>query len=116
MNPNNNVVVIVGPTASGKSAVALELAKKTGGEIVNADSRQIYKHIAFGTSKPTPEEMASAPHHLYDFLEPNVPYSAGDYARDAGNAISGILERRRTPIVVGGTGLYIQSLFDGLAV
>lgn len=111
----NKVIVIVGPTASGKSSVALELARKADGEIVNADSRQIYQSLDAGTAKPTPEERAAAPHHLYDFLDPKQSYNAGDYARDAAKAIQEILSRKRRPIVVGGTGLYLTALFEGLS-
>ena len=109
------VLTIAGPTASGKSPVALELAVKIGGEIVNADSRQIYRFLNAGTSRPGAGERRKVPHHLYDFLDPKEIYSAGDYARDASKAISGILSRKKKPIVVGGTGLYIRALFDGLS-
>lgn len=110
-----NVIVILGPTGSGKSAIALDLAKKINGEIVNGDSRQIYKILSYGTCKPSQEQQKSIPHHLYDFLEPNQPYNAGRYAKDAEKIILDILKRGKNPIVVGGTGLYISALFDGLA-
>ena len=116
MKPNPGAVVIVGPTASGKSAVAMSLARSTGGEIVNADSRQIYKFLDAGTAKPDIRERNSVPHHLYDFLDPKEDYNAGDYARDAGSALNGIISRGKTAIIAGGTGLYIKALFDGLAV
>lgn len=109
------VIAIVGPTASGKSAVALAFAGKTGGEIVNADSRQIYRFLDAGTSKPDGNDREIVPHHLYDFLLPGEPYSAGEYARQAGRTLSDILMRGKTPVVVGGTGLYVRALFDGLA-
>lgn len=109
------IPVLVGPTASGKSAVAFELARLTGGEIVNADSRQIYKHLDEGTAKPSAQDRKKIPHHLYDFLEPSEPYNAGAYAKQARETIRGILSRGKTPVVAGGTGLYIQALFDGLA-
>lgn len=111
----HSIIVIVGPSASGKSAVALELAKKIGGEIVNADSRQIYKYLDAGTAKPNSEERKVVPHHLYDFLNPKETYSAGQYVKDATAAICKIISRRKHPVVVGGTGLYIRALFDGLA-
>ncbi|MBI2118415.1 MAG: tRNA (adenosine(37)-N6)-dimethylallyltransferase MiaA [Elusimicrobia bacterium] len=110
-----DVFVILGPTGSGKSACALELAKKIDGEIVNGDSRQIYKILSYGTCKPNQEQQESVAHHLYDFLEPTQPYNAGRYAKDAEKIILEILKREKNPIVVGGTGLYISALFDGLA-
>ena len=110
----NRVIVIVGPTASGKSAVALSLALKLGGEIVNADSRQIYRFLDAGTSKPSPEDFKKTPHHLYDFLDPKETYSAGLYARDAKKAIEKIGSAKKISIVVGGTGLYLRALFDGM--
>lgn len=109
------VLVIVGPTASGKSRVALELAKKIDGEIINADSRQIYKYLDVGTSKPTSEERKLVPHHLYDFLDPKELYNAGEYSKNARVTIKKIFDRKRVPILVGGTGFYIQALLDGLA-
>lgn len=109
------VLVLVGPTASGKSSVALALAQRIGAEIVNADSRQIYRHLDAATAKPSPEDRALVPHHLYDFLDPKHPYSAGEYRRDAAKAIGAILMRRKVPLVVGGTGLYLRALFRGLS-
>jgi tRNA dimethylallyltransferase len=111
----DHIITIVGPTASGKSAVALELAKKLKGEIVNGDSRQIYQFLHFGTSQPTSQEQKTVRHHLYDFLKPNLFYSAGQYAKEASLILSEIMERKRLPIVVGGTGLYIKALFDGIS-
>lgn len=111
----NGVIVIIGPTASGKSAVALELSKKTNAEIVNGDSRQIYQYLHHGTSQPANEDKKIVPHHLYDFLKPDQTYSAGQYAKDATLVVKNILKNNRIPIVVGGTGFYIRSLFDGIS-
>lgn len=105
----------MGPTASGKSAVALELAEKLGAEIVNADSRQIYRGFDAGTSKPSPRDRERAPHHLYDFLDPKAHFSAGDYVRAASGTLDAILGRGKPAILAGGTGLYVKSLFEGLS-
>ena len=107
------VVAVVGTTASGKSDLGLLLAKHYHGEIVSADSRQIYKGLDLGTGKETPEELASVPHHLIDILSPNEPYSVADYQRDAYSAIDGILEREALPFLVGGTGLYLRAVTEG---
>jgi tRNA dimethylallyltransferase len=110
------IPVIVGPTASGKSRLAMELAEADPRiEIVSADSRQIYIGLDIGTAKPTPTERASVRHHLIDIVTPDRSYSAGEYAVAARAAIDGILERSGIPIVVGGTGFYIRALFEGLA-
>ena len=111
---NNKVIVIVGPTASGKTGLSIELAKKYNGEIVSADSMQIYKDMNIATAKPTIEEMCGIKHHLIDFLNPGETYSVGQYVLDAENAISDILSRDKTPIVCGGTGLYVDSLINGI--
>ena len=111
----NRVITIVGPTASGKSAVALKLAKIIGGEIVNADSRQIYQTLHYGTSQPSSDDKKIVTHHLYDFLKPDQIYSAGQYAKEASQTIKDIFKRKGVPIVVGGTGLYLRSLFDGIS-
>jgi tRNA dimethylallyltransferase len=106
-------VVIVGPTASGKTALGIELAKKFNGEIICADSRTIYKGMDIGTAKPTLEEQRGVPHHLLSFLEPNQRYSAAQFKADALMLIDDIHARGKMPIIVGGTGLYIDSiLFD----
>jgi tRNA dimethylallyltransferase len=110
-----SVLVLVGPTASGKSAAALALAEITGAEIVNADSRQIYLHLDAATAKPSREDRSRVRHHLYDFLDPKRNYSAGDYRRDAEPVLNEILSRGKTPLIVGGTGLYLKSLFQGLS-
>ncbi|MBC7186840.1 MAG: tRNA (adenosine(37)-N6)-dimethylallyltransferase MiaA [Calditrichaeota bacterium] len=108
------IPVLVGPTAAGKSALALNVALRLGAEIVSADSRQVYKFMDIGTAKPTLEERALVPHHLIDIRKPDEYYSAGEYARDAAAAIAEILARGRFPIVVGGSGFYIKALADGL--
>ncbi len=107
------VIVILGPTASGKSAYAIELAKKYNGEVVSADSRQIYKGLDIGTGKVTKEEMQGIPHHLLDIKNPDEMYSATGWKADAEKAIEDILKRNKLPIVCGGTGYYIDALiFD----
>ena len=111
---NNKVIVIVGPTASGKTGLSIELAKRYNGEIVSADSMQIYKDMNIATAKPTIEEMCGIRHHLIDFLNSGETYSVGQYVLDAENAISDILSRNKTPIVCGGTGLYVDSLINGI--
>jgi len=106
--------VILGPTASGKTALSLELAAQFQGEIVNCDSVAIYREFSIGTAKPTPEEMARAWHHLFDAVEPTAYTTAGEYARRARAVLREIAARRALPIVVGGTGLYLRALLDGL--
>jgi tRNA dimethylallyltransferase len=107
-------IVILGPTAAGKSEVALRVARLVGAEIVGADSRQIYRGLEIGTAAPTEQDRLVAPHHLASFLEPGEIYSAGRYAREARAAIDAIRERGRTPLVVGGSGLYLRALLEGL--
>lgn len=109
------VVLIAGPTASGKSAAALMLAEKIGGEIVNADAIQVYRDLKILSARPTPAEEARAPHHLYGHVDGALRYSAGGWARDAAIAIADIHARGRAAIVVGGTGLYFRALEFGLA-
>ena len=104
------VIVICGPTASGKTALAIELAKKIEGEIISADSMQIYQEMNIGSAKPTKEEMQGIPHYLIDFVKPNQRYSVAEYKKEAKHKIKEILERKKIPIIVGGTGLYINSL------
>jgi len=104
------VIVICGPTASGKTSLSIELAKKINGEIVSCDSMQIYKDMDIGTAKPTTEEMQGIKHYLMDFLSPEERYSVADYKKAAKEAIKEILKKGKVPIVVGGTGLYIDSL------
>jgi len=108
------LVVIAGPTGSGKSALALRLAEEFHGEIVNCDSMQLYKGFDIGTAKLPVCERRSIPHHMIDVLEADQVYSAGDYARDARALIAGISARGRLPIVTGGTGFYLRALLEGL--
>ncbi|MEG2720272.1 MAG: tRNA (adenosine(37)-N6)-dimethylallyltransferase MiaA [Oscillospiraceae bacterium] len=109
------VLVIVGPTASGKTSLSIECAKKLNGEIVSADSMQIYKGMDIATAKPTKDEMQGVVHHLLSFVNPlNSSYSVADYVIDANRAISDINSRGKLPIIVGGTGLYIDSLIDNI--
>lgn len=108
------ILVIAGPTASGKSALALELARRLDGEIVNADSLQVYRGMDIGTAKPTPEQRAVIPHHLIDVADPDQPFSAADFAEAAEKAIRDISSRGKRTVVVGGTGLYIRALLKGL--
>lgn len=104
------VIVICGPTASGKTALSIELAKKINGEIVSCDSMQIYKDMYIGTAKPTIEEMQGIKHYMLDFVSPDERYSVADYKKQAKQAIREIIEKGKVPIVVGGTGLYVDSL------
>ncbi|MBQ1272332.1 MAG: tRNA (adenosine(37)-N6)-dimethylallyltransferase MiaA [Clostridia bacterium] len=110
------VVVIVGPTASGKTRLSIELAKRFGGEIVSADSMQIYRRMDIGTAKPTEEERAGIPHHLMDFLDPTEEYALKQYLEDADRCVQGILSRGKLPILVGGTGLYVSSFMQNLTL
>lgn len=110
MNKKDNIVVIAGPTAVGKSALGIELAKKLNGEIVSADSMQIYKAMDVGTAKVTEEEMEEIPHHLIDIVEPDVNFNVNDFKNMANEAIDDILSRGKLPIMVGGTGFYIQAV------
>ncbi len=114
MQNNKPILIIAGPTASGKTEASLLLAQEFGAEIVSADSMQIYRGMDIGTAKPTPEQRKLVYHHLIDVVEPNQPYSVGDYLRDARSAINGIIASGGRPIVVGGTGLYIRALTRGL--
>ena len=104
------VIVICGPTASGKTALSIQLAKKIDGEIVSCDSMQIYKEMNIGTAKPTLEEMQGIKHYMIDTISPEQRYSVADYKKDAKKAIREIIEKGKVPIVVGGTGLYVDSL------
>ncbi|MFP2927343.1 tRNA (adenosine(37)-N6)-dimethylallyltransferase MiaA [Pyxidicoccus sp. 3LG] len=108
------LTVIAGPTASGKTALAIELARKAGGEIVSADSQQVYRHFDIGTAKPSAEELAAVPHHLVSAVDPLEPFSAAEYQRRADAAISEIVGRGRPVFVVGGTGLYMRVLLHGV--
>ena len=108
------LIVLAGPTASGKTAIALALASQFGGEIVSCDSVAVYRGMEIGTAKPTLDERALVPHHLIDIADPDQPCTAGDYSRLAREAIRGISERGHLAIVAGGTGLYLRALLDGL--
>ena len=108
------VIVIVGPTASGKTALSIELAKKINGEIVSCDSMQIYKKMDIGSAKPTTEEMQGIKHYMIDIVEPNERFSVAEYKKQAENAIEEILQKGKVPIVIGGTGLYADSLIYGI--
>jgi tRNA dimethylallyltransferase len=108
------VPVIVGPTGSGKTAVAIELAKQMRGEIISADSRQVYKYLDIGTAKPTLDEVRSVPHHFVSEVDPGETYTAGAFGIDGRERIHAILRRGKLPIVAGGSGLYIRALIDGL--
>jgi tRNA dimethylallyltransferase len=107
----DTILTIVGPTGAGKTALAVALAKKNNGEIISADSRQVYKHMNIGTAKPSVTEQQEVRFHLIDTIEPDQAYSCGQFARDAENLIAEITGRGRMPIVCGGTGLYIKALF-----
>lgn len=107
-----SVLAVVGPTASGKTALSVELAKRTDGEIVSADSMQIYKGMDIASAKPTKKEMCGIPHHMMDFLSPETPYSVAQYTEAAGSCLREIAARKKLPIVVGGTGLYVDSLLS----
>lgn len=109
------VVAIGGPTATGKTALSVALAKEFGGEIINADSMQVYENLNVGTAKPTVEERQGIPHHLLDFLTPETPYSVADFTAAAAPLIAQLNAQNRLPLVVGGTGLYITSLLKGVA-
>ena len=108
------VVVIVGPTASGKTAVSIELAKKINGEIISADSMQIYKYMDIGTAKPTLDEMQGIKHYMLDLVMPDETFNVAKYKSMAESAIEEILKKGKVPIIVGGTGLYINTLVDGI--
>ena len=109
----NNIICIAGPTASGKTALAVELAKQFHGEVVSCDSMQIYKHMDIGTAKPTLDEMQGIPHHMIDVAEPNEDFSVSRYCEMATPIVDDILSRGKTAIIAGGTGLYMDSLIRG---
>ena len=109
----NNIICIAGPTASGKTALAVELAKELNGEVVSCDSMQIYKGMDIGTAKPTPGEMQGIPHHMIDVAEPDEDFSVSRYCSLAAPIVDDILSRGKTAIIAGGTGLYMDSLIQG---
>ncbi len=108
------IIVLSGPTASGKSDLAMTLARAFPLEIVNADSMQVYRHLDIGTAKPALEDRAEVPHHLVDVADPDEPYNAGRYVADAEKAIADIVARGKVPLVAGGTGMYLRALLRGL--
>lgn len=108
------VAAVVGPTASGKSRLAVEIALRLGGEVVSADSMQIYRGMNIGTAKPTAEEMRGVPHHLLDFADPSRPFSVADYVELASACIRDVAARGRLPVLAGGTGLYVRSLLQNV--
>jgi tRNA dimethylallyltransferase len=108
------VVLLLGPTGSGKTALSIALAERFGGEIVSCDSVAVYRGMEVGTAKPTREERARAPHHLIDVADPDEPFTAGEYSRRARAALREIAGRGRLPVVTGGTGLYLRALTEGL--
>lgn len=113
MIPRPAILVLVGPTASGKTAVGVELARVLEGEIISADSRQVYRYLDVGTAKPSLDERKGIPHHFLDRLPPDEEYCAGNFGVEGREVILGILARNRLPLVVGGSGLYVQALIDG---
>jgi len=113
-SPDHLLVVLVGPTASGKTSLAIHLAQHFNGEIISCDSVAVYREMEIGTAKPTHQERSLVPHHMIDIAWPDESCTAGDYSRQAREALVGITERGRIPIVAGGTGLYLRALIDGL--
>ena len=109
----NNIICIAGPTASGKTALAVEIAKLTDGEVVSCDSMQIYKRMDIGTAKPTAEEMQGIPHHMIDIIQPDEPFSVSRYCQMATPIVEDIIARGKTAVIAGGTGLYMDSLIKG---
>ena len=109
----DRIICVVGPTASGKTKLAVQLAKAYDGEVVSCDSMQIYKHMDIGTAKPTPEEMEGVPHHMIDCVEPGEDFSVGKYVQLADGCVQDILSRGKTAVIAGGTGLYVDSLIAG---
>lgn len=109
-----HLVVVTGPTASGKTGVAIDLARRFDGEIVNADSMQVFRHMDIGTAKPSLEQRAAVPHHMIDVVTPDVPYSAGRYAEDARAVVAELHARGKRVFLTGGTGLYIRAVVEGL--
>lgn len=112
----NKIFVIVGPTASGKTGLSIKLAKKYNGEIISSDSRQVYKGMNIGTGKVTKKEMQGIPHHLLDVCSPKKRFTVADYKKLAEKAIRNIQKKNKMPIIVGGTGFYIQAVVDGITI
>lgn len=109
------LIAVLGPTATGKSSLGVRLAGELDGEIINADALQVYRGLEIGTDKPSLEQRRAVPHHLVDILDPGQPYSAGEFARRARPVIDDIRDRGRTPILVGGSGLYLRAVLEGLS-
>jgi len=114
MGRKPKIVIVAGPTAVGKTTFAIELAEGLGGEIVGADSMQIYRYMDIGTAKPTQQERAQVPHYLIDIRDPDESFDASQYVREARHAVEEVIRRGKVPLVVGGTGLYIKALLGGL--
>ena len=112
----NKLIAIIGPTATGKTKLAIELALHFNGEIINADSRQIYRYMDIGTAKPTKEELAAVPHHLVDIITPDKEFSLAEYQQLTGKTIQDIQERGKIPFLVGGSGLYVWTVLEGWVV
>ena len=110
------LIAIVGPTATGKSALALHLAETLAGEIINADSRQVYRYMDIGTAKPPPEDFTRVPHHLYNLVDPDESFNLALYLEQANLAVDDIFSRSRVPILVGGSGLYVWGFLEGMAI
>ncbi len=116
MEPKRKIIVILGPTASGKSALAVKIAKKINGEVVSADSRQVYKGLDIGTGKITKKEMVGITHYCLDIVSPKKIFTVVDFKKCAEQAIEKIFAKNKTPIIVGGTGLYIQAIVDNVVL
>lgn len=116
VDSSGRLIVITGPTAVGKTAYAIELAQRIGGEIVSADSRQIYRGMDIGTAKPSPQEQAAVRHHVIDVVDPDELFTLAEYQAAAYSAINDVFARGKQPLLVGGTGLYIQAVVEGLCI
>lgn len=116
MRNTGKIIAIVGPTASGKTDLAINLARLMDGEIISADSRLVYRDLDIGTAKPTAEEIALVPHHMIDVADPLETYTVGIYQKQAGQVIQDIFSRGKVPIIVGGTGFYVKALLEGLDI
>ncbi len=114
--PDNKLIVVLGPTASGKTELSIKLAQKFNGEIISADSRQIYKEMNIGTAKPTEKELKKIPHHLISIVKPDEEFTLAQFKKTAVEIIKDIQKRKKLPFLVGGTGLYIQSIVDNLGI